>query len=63
MIFTILCIKEFVKSFPFENNVDIENKKEDSEKKDSESEIKKQNTKFIFMSATLDIPIFLKYFN
>lgn len=59
MIFTILCIKEFVKSFPFEN--DVENIK--NEKNDSESEIKKQNTKFIFMSATLDIPIFLKYFN
>ena len=59
MIFTILCIKEFVKSFPFEN--DVENIK--NEKKDSESEIKKQNTKFILMSATLDIPIFLKYFN
>lgn len=62
MIFTILCIKEFVKSFPFEN-IENENKKEDSEKNNSESEIKKQNTKFIFMSATLDIPIFLKYFN
>lgn len=56
MIFTILCIKEFVKNFPFENNIE-------NEKNDSESEIKKQNTKFIFMSATLDIPIFLKYFN
>lgn len=76
MIFTLLCIKEFVKNFPFVNKnnpIDKDTKKEDTKEKapiESHTEgpiegLEKntQSTKFIFMSATLDMPLFLKYFN
>ena len=74
MIFTLLCIKEFVKNFPFVNkNNPIENPTEEApiegkEKAPIEDPIEgleknTQTTKFIFMSATLDMPLFLKYFN
>ena len=79
MIFTLLCIKEFVKNFPFVNKNNPSST--EGHTKDTTEALKEapteglkegpieglekntQTTKFIFMSATLDMPLFLKYFN
>ena len=72
MIFTLLCIKEFVKNFPFVNKNNPINKAQEDKEAPIEGkeeapiedlEKNTQTTKFIFMSATLDMPLFLKYFN
>ena len=70
MIFTLLCIKEFVKNFPFVNKNNPTNKaQEETTEKDTieghtaGAESNTETTKVIFMSATLDMPLFLKYFN